>query len=166
MRHMLRSAFVIARRDFTATVFSRAFLFFLIGPLFPVLMVVIFGTLGGLTESAAERPVVAVVASDADYRALSAAQRRLDDAVDAPAMVELRHVTPERDSAAQRQRLLASGDPPVMAVLEGGLANPRLTGGVQAHGTTIRQLRFLIADARSAGDSPPAARGRREMHSM
>ena len=154
MRPMLRSAFVIARRDFTATVFSRAFLFFLLGPLFPVLMVVIFGTIGGVTESAGERPVVAVIASDADFRALADARQRLDDAVDPPAMIELLHVPPAGDSAAQRARLLASGSPPVIAVLEGGLAKPRLTGGVQAHGITIRQLRFLIADARRGAIAP------------
>ena len=67
-------------------------------------------------------------------------------------------VAPESDSAAQRARLLASGTPPVMAVLEGGLANPRLTGGVQADGITIRQLRFLVADARRAQAAPAAAR--------
>ena len=157
MRQILRSAFVIARRDFTATVFSRSFLFFLIGPLFPVLMVVIFGSMGGLTESAAERPVVAVIASDADYRALAAASHRLGEAVDPPAMVELHHVLPEPDVAAQRTKLLASGNPPVMAVLEGGLSNPHLIGGVQEQGITIRQLRFLIADARRAEASPITA---------
>jgi len=157
MRQILRAAFVIARRDFTATVFSRSFLFFLIGPLFPVLMVVIFGSMGGLTESAAERPVVAVIASDADYRALAAASHRLGEAVDPPAMVELHHVLPEPDVAAQRTKLLASGNPPVMAVLEGGLSNPHLIGGVQEQGITIRQLRFLIADARRAEASPITA---------
>ena len=157
MRQILRSALVIARRDFTATVFSRSFLFFLIGPLFPVLMVVIFGSMGGLTESAAERPVVAVIASDADYRALAAASHRLGEAVDPPAMVELHHVLPEPDVAAQRTKLLASGNPPVMAVLEGGLSNPHLIGGVQEQGITIRQLRFLIADARRAEASPITA---------
>ena len=33
----IRAAFVIARRDFTATVLSKTFLFFLLGPLFPIL---------------------------------------------------------------------------------------------------------------------------------
>ena len=37
------AAWVIARRDFVAVLFSRAFLFFLVGPLFPVLV-------GGLAE--------------------------------------------------------------------------------------------------------------------
>ena len=34
----IRAAFVIARRDFTATVLSKTFLLFLLGPLFPILL--------------------------------------------------------------------------------------------------------------------------------
>ncbi len=37
MMQLLRWAFVIARRDFSATVLSKTFLFFLLGPLFPLL---------------------------------------------------------------------------------------------------------------------------------
>ena len=33
MIHLLRGAFVIARRDFGATVLSKAFIFFLLGPI-------------------------------------------------------------------------------------------------------------------------------------
>ena len=146
--NLFRSAFVIARRDFTATVFSRGFLLFLLGPLFPVLMAAIFGTIGGATLSQTERPVVAVLFSDSDYRALAEARDRLDGAVDMPAIVPLWHVPPSKDRVAQRARLLASRSPPVLAVLDGGLGAPRLTGGVNSDGTTIRQLRYLIEDAR------------------
>ena len=148
MPALLRSAFVIARRDFTATVFSRAFLLFLLGPLFPVLMVVIFGTIGGSAASQMERPVVAVVASDADFRALNAARERFSYVVRSPLLIDLYHVRPEPDADAQRTRLLASKSPPVQSVLEGGIARPRLTGHVEPDGRTIRQLRFLIQDAR------------------
>ncbi len=157
MMALLRSAFVIGRRDFTATVFSRAFLFFLLGPLFPVLVGVIFGGIGGMAVSAAERPVVAVIADQPDFRALAAARLRLVDAVDTGAMVQLRHVLPEPDIAAQRARLLASRSPPVIGVLDGGLARPRLTGALNPDGTTIRQLRFLLEDARRAKTAPAGA---------
>ena len=53
MRELLRAAFVIARRDFTATVLSRTFLLFLLGPFFPVLMIVIFGVATGPIASEA-----------------------------------------------------------------------------------------------------------------
>ena len=158
MASLLRSAFVIARRDFTATVFSRAFLLFLIGPLFPVLMGVIFGTIGGATMSDAERPTVAVISSDAEFQALSAARERLAQAVDPPVLIELRHVPPQGDSAQQRARLLQSTSPPFLAVLEGGLARPHLTGPLKANAGFVRQLEFLIDQAHreSVAPSSPA----------
>ncbi len=154
MASLFRSAFVIARRDFTATVFSKTFLLFLLGPLFPVLMGVTFGSIGGATISEAERPVIAVVASEPDFHALADARRRLDDAVARPSTLRLRHVRPQPDSAAQRARLLTSRSPPVIAVLEGGLDNPRLTGGLEAEGTTIRYVRFLVHSARHDRAAP------------
>ena len=42
----MRAMFVIARRDYVATVWSRTFLLFLSGPLFPIL----FGALFGASE--------------------------------------------------------------------------------------------------------------------
>jgi len=154
MPALLRSAFVIARRDFTATVFSRAFLFFLMGPLFPLLMVGIFAGIGGTAVSQAERPSVAVVAGDLDFQALAEARTRLYNKVDVPAKLELLHVLPQPDAAAQRTKLLASKSPPVIAVLEGGLARPHLIGPVHAEGTTIRQLQFMVEDARRARADP------------
>ena len=153
MPRLLRSAFVIARRDFTATVFSRAFLLFLIGPLFPVLMVVIFGTIGTST-SEAERPVVVVISSDAEFQALDAARRRLVEATRSPILLDLQHVRPDADADAQRARLLASRSPPVLAVFEGGLDRPRLTGDVNPDGRTVRQFRFMVEDARRDGAGP------------
>ena len=43
MMRFIRSAWVIARRDFTATVLSKTFIFFLLGPLFPLLFGGVFG---------------------------------------------------------------------------------------------------------------------------
>ena len=158
---LLRSAFVIARRDFTATIFSRAFFFFLLGPLFPVLMVVLFGSIGGggdaASVSAAHRPVLAVVASEAEFRALEAARQRLLDAATPPQIVYFHHVLPEPDADAQRERLLKTRSPPVYAVLEGGLERPRLVGGLEPEGATIRQVRYFVEDARRAQSSPAAA---------
>ena len=51
MMRFVRSAFVIARRDFTATVLSKAFIFFLLGPLFPLLLGGVFGGIGAQVAS-------------------------------------------------------------------------------------------------------------------
>lgn len=149
MSYLLRSAFVIARRDFTATVLSKAFLFFLMGPLFPVLLGAIFGGIGAHVASETEPPVIAVIAQPDDFAALWNARNRLDDAVEGQNIVGLQLFAPERDIAAQQQRLLASRNPPVLAVLTGGVKAPHLTGAVKPDDTTARQLQLMIENARA-----------------
>jgi ABC-2 type transport system permease protein len=46
MSEVLRAALVIARRDFSAVIFSKTFILFLLGPLFPVVIGMAFGGLG------------------------------------------------------------------------------------------------------------------------
>ena len=106
MMRFLRSAFVIARRDFSATVLSKAFIFFLLGPLFPLLLGGVFGGIGARVASQTERPTVAVVSSQQDFERLSAARDQLGQALDAESLVMLIHYSPEPDLAAQQQRLL------------------------------------------------------------
>jgi ABC-2 type transport system permease protein len=150
MMRFLRGAFVIARRDFTATVLSKTFIFFLLAPLFPLLFGSVFGTIGARVASRTERPVVAVVSSSADFDRLSAARDDLTQALGDLAVVKLVHFAPEPNAAAQAKRLLASNDMPVRAVMTGGLEHPNLTGAVAEDETTTAQLRLLIANARSS----------------
>lgn len=155
MQKLVRSAFVIGRRDFAATIFTRAFLFFLMGPLFPVLLGFVFGSIGGTMASQAERPVIAIVASDAEFQALAGARQSLGQAVDAFSLVGVYQARPEGNRAAQRQRLLQSQKPPVIGVLEGGLDRPRLTGRLRPDSNAVGQLRLMIDHARlmrSGGD--------------
>ena len=153
MRELIRAAYVIGRRDFTATVFSRSFLLFLLGPLFPVLMGVMFGGIGARISSEAERPVIAVVMTADDFERLSGARNQLASAVNEAALVTLERVEPQPDGDALQRRLLVRQKPPVLGVLDGSLAAPRFVGAVNADGTTLRQLRFLIDQARLAETS-------------
>jgi ABC-2 type transport system permease protein len=146
MTRFLRSAYVIARRDFTATVLSKAFIFFLLGPLFPVLLGGVFGGIGSRVAAQVERPVVAVVFSKSDYERLSAARDELANGVGGD-VVKLVHYRPEPDLEAQKQRLLSTREPPVRAVLSGSLAHPKLTGAVAGDPATVGQLKLLISDA-------------------
>jgi ABC-2 type transport system permease protein len=155
-RELVRSAFVIGRRDFMATVMSKTFLLFLLGPLFPVLMGIAFGGIGARIETEAQRPVVAVVAAPDDFARIEAARQRLADALLDYAVVNLERVDPAPDPVAQRQALLRQEKPPVLGVLEGGLAAPRFTGAVHGEGRTLRQLHWMIADARRSAVSPAA----------
>ena len=149
MTHLLRSAFVIGRRDFTSTVFSKAFIFFLIGPLFPVLLGGVFGGIGARVASQADQPRVAVVAPHSDYARLESARSQLHEALDDRPVVDLVEVAPEGDLQRQTQALLASKERSVVAVLTGGLANPHLTGSIEPDGMIAGQMNLLLSAARA-----------------
>nr|WP_276591674.1 ABC transporter permease [Sphingomicrobium nitratireducens] len=152
----MRAALVIARRDYSATVLSKTFLFFLLGPLFPLALGFMFGNLGGKIVKEADQPRVAVVSSQADYDALVAARDRLAPLAEERPMVGLVHRLPEADAKTQREALLAAKDTPVLGVLEGGLDAPHFTGDVDEEGRTLKQLASFVDLARqSALAAPP-----------
>jgi len=157
MRKLLRGAFVIGRRDFAATVLSKTFLFFLLGPLFPLLFGGIFGGIGASVASQREKPVVAVVASPSDFAPLASARERLADAIDDEKLVRLERFDPQGGSTDQQTRLLASREPPVLAVLTGVPAQPHLTGAIDPDGVTAHQVQLLLADAKETQPSSTVA---------
>lgn len=144
----LGAAFVIARRDYTATVFSRSFLLFLLGPLFPIVLGLLFGGIGAGIAVDAERRTVKVLASPADFARVEAARSEL---AALPATGPLPSLV-RADPAASAARLLSSGTPAPVAVLADPLGRPRLTGAVEAGDPLVGQIRLLLARA-----SPSAA---------
>ena len=154
MMRCLRSALVIARRDFAATVLSKTFLLFLLGPLFPLIFGGVFGGIGASVANSRERPVVAVISSPADFARLSAARDRFAESVDDNAVIQLTNFAPEPNLAAQEKKLLATQHPPVQAVLTSPFDNPHLTGAIQLDGTTARQLKLLIDSAEDVSELP------------
>ena len=144
----IRAAFVIARRDFTATVLSKTFLFFLLGPLFPILLGMGMVGIGAQVDRNSKSPPVAVIASDQDFELLDAARQRLLPLADSTPLVELRHVQPAEDVPAQRAQLLAAEQSPVIGVLEGGLDSPHLSGAVTRKSRTARQVGLFVDEAR------------------
>ncbi|HEX3063984.1 MAG TPA: ABC transporter permease, partial [Dongiaceae bacterium] len=148
LKQIIQSAFVIARRDFTATVFSKTFLLFLIGPLFPALLGGGLGGIGAKIDEDAKKPVVAVIANDTDYALITQARARLATAMAEEDLIILAQARPEPNLAAERDRLLKQEDPPVLGVLEGGLEKPFFSGAVSADGRTIRQLQWMLDETR------------------
>ena len=144
---IIRAAFVIGRRDFTATVLRKTFLLFLLGPLFPVLLGVGFGGMGAKLAEDSVKPAVAVIASPTDFAPLAAARNRLASVSGDPP-VELVQANPTGDLPAQRAALLAQKSPAIMAVLDSFPANPTLTGTVHPDGRTAAQLDHIMSDAR------------------
>ena len=156
MMRFFRSAFVIARRDFTATVLSKTFIFFLLAPLFPLLFGGTFGSISARIASQSAKPVIAVVSSQQDFDRLSDARDELAQALGQDSAPKIIHYAPEANAAAQVKNLLASSDPPIRAVLTGGLDRPHLTGPIATDGNTTGQLRLLISNARVSAASEPS----------
>jgi ABC-2 type transport system permease protein len=155
MIRLIRSAYVIARRDFTATVLSKAFLFFLLGPLFPLLLGGVFGGIGARVASQAETAVVAVVGPQSEFERLQGARERLADAIGEDGVVRLVYFKPEPDLAAQKRHLLANTNPPVRAVLTGSPGGLALTGAIGEDDTAVRQLKLIIGTGSAAPESGP-----------
>ena len=64
------AAMVIARRDFTAILLSRSFIFFLLGPLFPLIVGGLAGGIGSKVEQTAVRPQLGLAMQAADVDAM------------------------------------------------------------------------------------------------
>lgn len=144
------AAFVVARRDFTAILFSKAFLFFLIGPLF---FIGISGAAGALTSQAVSRtenPRLAVALAAAEAQAFASAHARLTELVRLP---DIEIVEP--GDAADTAALLADDERNFGAVLSGTLAAPRLTGTEDRIEDWQGQVALVAAEASGAAARYP-----------
>ncbi|MBV8686200.1 MAG: ABC transporter permease [Alphaproteobacteria bacterium] len=148
MMSTAKASWVIARRDFVATVMSRSFIIFL---LFPVLMIgfsIGFGAMLGKMERHENLPRIAVIASEAAFRPIAAAQARLKPAFREDEMAELVRVEPDYQVGPQIGDLLAAADKRFVAVLSSGPGGMRLTGAVGPGDPAPRQVRAILHAAR------------------
>lgn len=124
----MEAAWVIARRDFVAVLFSRAFLFFLLGPLFPVIVGGLAGSIGGEVQRDAVSVEVGLAMSPADNAAMTAAAGRLSGQL-GPALPLLRPVPEaEGDSAFDAREFMEARRGNYAAIVTGTLAAPKLVG--------------------------------------
>jgi len=124
----LEAAWVIARRDFVAVLFSRAFLFFLIGPLFPVLVGGLAGSIGGQVSRQAAVIEVGVAMAADDSVALMAARDRLAPQLGGAVPV-LREVTEAADDPAFDARaFMEERRGNYAAIITGTLSAPEVVG--------------------------------------
>lgn len=127
MIETIRAAFVIARRDFTAIIFSKSFFFFLLGPLFPLGIGVAAGGLGSQVSRDIDNSVIGVALNQEEAEALLATRERLIGSLGSKALPELIVL---RDFSAQEPDIIAKLDSEksLTAILSGTLAAPVLTG--------------------------------------
>ncbi|UZK70854.1 ABC transporter permease [Sphingomonas sp. S1-29] len=130
---LIRQTMTIARRDFTATVFTPTFLLFLLAPL----IMLGFGAIGGLgaatmAESRDKTVRIVAIADSATGARMTAIDKRLRTVFrESDAPPPLRIDTPSRDLPAQARAALDSSDVDVSAVLYGSLDRPTIVYGPQ-----------------------------------
>jgi ABC-2 type transport system permease protein len=118
---LAQAAFVIARRDFRAILFSKAFVLFLSGPVFFGLISLGAASIGQRTAENREPPILAVSMDPVDAAAIEVARNRLHGMVDLPAIERV-------DTGADPAKVLADRSRNYGGVLTGTLDAPRLTG--------------------------------------
>jgi ABC-2 type transport system permease protein len=145
------AALVIARRDFTAILFSRSFFFFLLGPLFPLLVAVMAGGVGQKVQENTARPTLGIAMSAADGAAMLAARHTLEDKLGGatPDMVVIRKLDPGQQFDAQAA--LKDRHENIAAVLSGPLAAPALTGTPERIESWRGPVSLLAAQALGKG---------------
>ena len=120
------AAWVVARRDFKAILFSRAFFFFLLGPLFPIIVGALAGGIGGQVQREAIVNSVALAMSDEDNAALLDASRTAQDNVDGlPELAAIGASVRDRSDFSPEELLRTSS---YAVVVTGTLETPELTG--------------------------------------
>lgn len=147
----LAAAFVIARRDFTAILFSRSFFFFLLGPLFPLLVGGLAGGIGSEVQSNAAKPELGVAMAAADAKALLAARQRLEAQLDSamPVLVVVKELRDGEsfDTATAMQDKRVN----LAAVVTGSLQRPILSGPKERIADWRGPVAVLAAEAQRSG---------------
>lgn len=150
----LQAAMVIARRDFYAILLSRSFLFFLLGPLFPLIVGGLAGGIGRQVKDTADRPVLGLALSASEVDALLRAEKLLAPKLQsaAPEMVVIKRLAPGEsfDPAAEMQHNGAN----LAAILSGSLDAPVLTGSRER--IEHWQGPVSLMSAQALGRAPPA----------
>ena len=151
MRQILRSAWVIARRDYTSTVFSRIFILFLLTPVFPVAFGGLFDAMNSDNGPPPAR-VVALATDPAATRALLDARGRLAERLGDDGVPQLSPQPPSREAPdVEARRLLGSGQgySHYAALLSGSLDHPRFILSSRAPASLTDDVSLLIDTARA-----------------
>lgn len=153
---LFEAAWVIARRDFVATVYSRSFVLFLIVPL--IMFGAIVLTSQVVDERTASQPNVALVADSATVAALTTARDRLVAATEPHIFPALTPVAPAENVTVQAGQLLADDAGGYSAVFSGTLDRPVLTGPTKVDETVGERMGLIVDDARRVAALDAAGR--------
>jgi ABC-2 type transport system permease protein len=150
VKEIIRAAYVIGRRDFHAIIFSKAFIFFLIGPLFPLLVGGLAGSLGGAVAKDIDRPVLGIALRADEAEKLTTARMFLTKELGEDSFPEFRTLpSPAAGVKLDAKALLADKKAGLAGILGGTLQNPELTGTAGQVGRWKGKIALLAGHALS-----------------
>ena len=125
----LQAAMVVARRDFVAILFSRSFLFFLLGPLFPAVVFAMSGGLGAAANQNAPDVRIALQMPSEDMAAVLDAHARIENELGRGSIPHF-YLFDSADGhdPIDPEAMIADKSGIYGAALTGTLADPVLTG--------------------------------------
>ncbi|QTD54488.1 ABC transporter permease [Parasphingorhabdus cellanae] len=157
MIETIRAAFVIARRDFSAIIFSKSFFFFLLGPLFPLIIGIAAGGLGQQVRQDIDRPVIGVALEENQVIKLMSARDALAKNLGNGSFPELLVLTDVSPTDSDIKAKLDTASKPLTAIISGSLEAPLLTGSerdVKRWSGRVAQL----SETALAGSNPVAVK--------
>jgi ABC-2 type transport system permease protein len=142
-----QAAWVIARRDFVAILFSRYFIFFLLGPLFPVIMGGLAAGVGERVQAATAQTDIGVAMAPADLDAMLRAREALVPKLGPalPRLTPLQRLGPGESFDARAA--LLGGRNTIAAVLTGTPAHPVLTAPAERTAQWKGGIALIAANA-------------------
>ncbi len=154
MKEIIRAAIVIGRRDLTAIIFSKAFILFLLGPLFPVIVGVAAGALGGQIKQDSDKPTVGILMSEQDTMRLLAVRSQLAEQVGQGWYPELRSIGKQDEKSGTQpgkspREYLTDKKNSLVAVVSGSLENPKITATQSEADRNDDEIAMLIGYAKS-----------------
>ncbi|MEY4952382.1 MAG: hypothetical protein RL299_806, partial [Pseudomonadota bacterium] len=148
----LQAAYVVARRDFVAILFSRSFFFFLLGPLFPILVGGLAGGIGAKVQESTDRPVLGIAMQADDAARMVAAQKLLAPQL-GPSMPDVLVVKELKSGETfDPQAAMKSNKANLAAIVSGTPKAPVLTGSAERIGHW--QGRVAMLSAQASGTAP------------
>jgi len=149
MMGLLEAAWVIARRDFLATVYSRTFVIFLMMPLLLFGVAFAAGQAGERADQEARQAQVALVVDSQTVAALQQARDALVAGTSELNFPRLSVVAPAEHPDTQAQALLADDSGAYSAVVTGTLDHPVLTGPAKIDDYIGRRMALILDEARA-----------------
>lgn len=147
---VFEAAWVIARRDFIATVYSRTFVIFLLMPVLMFGASYVAGQAGATADRQARQSVVAVVTDSQTAAALTQAREMLAANTSEFSFPTLRPIAPAEHPDVQARALLADESGGYSAVVLGTLDRPVLVGPEKIDDTVGLRTQLVLDQARTS----------------